>query len=389
MAGMIERGNVMDPELAIFLLSELDGMIQSDIMLHGPEEIVRYDDQERELLVRKPHDGIYVTFLTAMIRQTQGEYEGYNNAMESFNEKLETFREWYVAHYDPAETASREYMGAAPGGAGYGFAYLTAYGLAVKHGYSGTEEEWLRSLEGRPGAPGEAARMRFDGERGVIQWGVGEQWYDLFTLEELKDPIVEELMQEVRTLAEQASRDKEAANQAANTAAGHATAAGGYAKTAADAAAEALTLAGRAYASEQNAVTAWGDAQVQAETAEGYALRAEAAAKKAEEAAAGVGTGGNGSGQNVALTSPNGTVYMLAVNDEGDLYTVKQGGEKPGEPEEPDEPVVVFTPYAFLQVSDTHEQYSQAARAVLVGNVNALDGVDFVTNSGDLTLDQS
>ena len=94
-------------------------------------------------------------------------------------------------------------------------------------------------------------------------------------------------------------------------------------------------------------------------------------------------------GQNVALTSPNGTVYMLAVNDEGDLYTVKQGGEKPGEPEEPDEPVEAFAPFAFLQVSDTHEQYSQAARAVLVGNVNALDGVDFVTNSGDLTLDQS
>ena len=26
-------------------------------------------------------------------------------------------------------------------------AYLTAYGLAVKHGYEGTEEEWLASLE--------------------------------------------------------------------------------------------------------------------------------------------------------------------------------------------------------------------------------------------------
>ena len=285
MAGMIERGNVMDPELAIFLLSELDGMIQSDIMLLGPEEIVSYENQEQELILRKPHDGIYVSFLVAMIRQVQEEFEGYNNAQGIVNEKLETFREWYVAHYDPAETASREYMGAAPGGAGYGFAYLTAYGLAVKHGYSGTEEEWLRSLEGQPGAAGEAARMRFDAERGVIQWGVGEQWYDLFTLEELKDPVVEELMQEVRTLAERASRDKEAANQAANTAAGHATAAGGHAKTAADAAAEALTLAGRAYTSEQAAVTAAGDAQVQAETAEGYAIRAEGAAVGAEASA--------------------------------------------------------------------------------------------------------
>lgn len=289
MAGMIERGNVMDPELAIFLLSELDGMIQSDMMNYAPEEIVRYTDQEQELILRRPHDGIYLTFMTAMIRQAQGEYEGYNNAMESFNEKLETFREWYVAHYDPAETASREYMGAAPGGAGYGFAYLTAYGLAVKHGYAGTEEEWLASLEGQPGAPGDAARMRFDGERGVIQWGVGGEWYDLFTIEELKDPVVEAMMAEVRALAD-AAADSEAAAR-------------GHAKTAADAAADALGSAGRAYASEQNAVTAWGDAQVQAETAEGYALRAEAAAKKAEEAAAGVGTGGNGSGQNVTYGS--------------------------------------------------------------------------------------
>ena len=100
---------------------------------------------------------------------------------------------------------------------------------------------------------------------------------------------------------------------------------------------------------------------------------------------------GLNSGQNLTLTSPNGTVYELAVNDDGTIYTVKPG-EQPGEPEEPDtpdDPVESFAPFAFLQVSDTHEQYSQEARAVLVGNVNALDGVDFVTNSGDLTLDQS
>ena len=330
MAGMIERGNVMDPELAIFLLSELDGMIQSDIMLHGPEEIVSYDNQEQELLLRKPHDGIYVTYLTAMIRQCQGEFEGFNNAQESVDEKLKTFRRWYVQHYRPADTASRSYSGGTSADA-FGFAYLTAYGLAVKHGYRGTEAEWLESLNGAKGETGAAARMRFDGERGVIQWGVGEQWYDLFTLEELKDPIVEELMQEVRTLAEQASRDKEAANQAANTAAGHATAAGGYAKTAADAAAEALTLAGRAYASEQNAVTAWGDAQVQAETAEGYALRAEAAAKKAEEAAAGVGTGGNGSGQNLDYSTATNKPSINGVTLEGNKTAEELGIGQPSD----------------------------------------------------------
>ena len=295
MANMMEKGNVLDPELAIFFLSELDGMIQSDMMLHGPEEIVSYTDQEQELLLRKPHDGIYLTYLVAMIRQCQGEFEGYENAQKSVDEKLKTFRRWYIQHYRPADTASRSYTGGTSADA-FGFAYLTAYGLAVKHGYQGTEEEWLRSLEGQPGAPGEAARMRFDAGTGMIQWGVGEEWYDLFTLEELREPAVEAMMQEVRALAEAASGSEAAAR--------------GHAKTAADAAADALGSAGRAYASEQTAVTAAGDAQVQAETAQGYALRAEAAAKRAEaaakraeEAAANPGQGdGSGSGQNVALT---------------------------------------------------------------------------------------
>jgi len=29
--------------------------------------------------------------------------------------------------------------------------YITAYGLAVKHGFQGTEEQWLKSLKGEPG----------------------------------------------------------------------------------------------------------------------------------------------------------------------------------------------------------------------------------------------
>ena len=277
MANMMEKGNVLEPELAIFFLSELDGMIQSDMMLHAPEEIVSYTDQEQELLLRKPHDGIYLTYLVAMIRQCQGEFEGYENAQKSVEEKLRTFKRWYIQHYRPADTASRSYTGGTSADA-FGFAYLTAYGLAVKHGYRGTEEEWLESLEGKPGDPGEAARMRFDAERGVIQWGVEGVWYDLFTLEELKDPVVEELMQGVRAVLEDAEA---AASHAADSEA----AARGHAKTAADAAADALGSAGRAYASEQNAVTAAGDVQVQVETAQGYMIRSEKAAKEAEDAA--------------------------------------------------------------------------------------------------------
>ena len=125
MANMMEKGNVLEPELAIFFLSELDGMIQSDMMLHAPEEIVSYTDQEQELLLRKPHDGIYLTYLVAMIRQCQGEFEGYENAQKSVEEKLRTFKRWYIQHYRPADTASRSYTGGTSADA-FGFAYQTA-----------------------------------------------------------------------------------------------------------------------------------------------------------------------------------------------------------------------------------------------------------------------
>ena len=103
LAGMIERGNVLPEELAIEFLSELDGMIQSDIMLHAPEEIVHYDSTQQELLLRPPHDGLYVSYLVAMIRQCQGEFERYNNAQEIVEDKLKTFRRWYIHHYQMNE----------------------------------------------------------------------------------------------------------------------------------------------------------------------------------------------------------------------------------------------------------------------------------------------
>ena len=130
MANLMEQGNVLPKDLAILFLSELDGMIQSDIMLHAPEEIVSYDNEEQELLLRPPHDKLYVHYLVMMIRNQQQEYEGYQNSQVAVDEKLKTFRRWYVQHYRPADTDSRSYTGGTSADA-FGFAYLTAYGLAA------------------------------------------------------------------------------------------------------------------------------------------------------------------------------------------------------------------------------------------------------------------
>lgn len=274
MANLMEQGNVLPKELAILFLSELDGMIQSDIMLHAPEEIVSYTNEEQELLLRPPHDKLYVHYLVMMIRNHQQEYEGYQNTQASVEEKLKTFRRWYVQHYRPADTDSRSYTGGTSADA-FGFAYLTAYGLAVKHGYQGTEEEWLESLIGQPG---EAARMRYDEDREVIQWGVGDTWYDMFPLSALRDPAVDDIVYKVQA--------------AVDTARGHAHDAGvssGEASAAATAAANSATAAAQSAQKASSAANAVGSAVAAARE---QADRAAAAADRAE--AAGNGSQGGG-----------------------------------------------------------------------------------------------
>lgn len=272
-AGLVEKGNVMEEELAVLWLSELDGMIQSDIMLHAPEEIVSYASPEDELLLKPPHDKLYVDYLVMMIRQVQQEYEGYNNAQDIVNEKLRTFQRWYVQNYRPADSLSRD--GAYSGCGTMGFAYITAYGLAVQQGYRGSLEEWLKSLEG---APGEAARMRYDPEREMIQWGTGEQWYDLFTLAQLRDPAAAAIMAQAEAAAGRAERAEANAAAAANLATGKANAAEGSASAAAGYAEDAKTSAQTA------ANLANGALQAQ--------RGAEAAARRAEEAARNIGVDG-------------------------------------------------------------------------------------------------
>jgi hypothetical protein len=298
LAGLVEKGNVMEEELAILWLGELDGMIQTDIMLCSPEDVVSYTSTDNELLLKPPHDRIYVHYLVMMIRQQQQEYEGYNNAQAIVEEKLSTFRRWYVQHYRPADSLSDNGAVSDPGT--WGFAYITAYGLAVQQGYRGTLEEWLESLKGETG---EAARMRYNEERETVQWGTGEQWYDLFTLRELRDPAVDAIIAQATAAAESAAGSAQAAQgeaqkaqqsmeraglsaQNANTAAEAAEAAREGAETAAE---DAEAQAAAAKRSEENSRANLHDAEVAAQDA-------RAAAERAEEAAANGGQGGAGNG---------------------------------------------------------------------------------------------
>lgn len=71
--------------------------------------------------------------------------------------------------------------------------YLTAYDIAVKRGFSGTEQEWLDSLKGEPGA---AAELRYNNETDTLQWKSveEEEWQNLMTLAEIQGSLIRETL---------------------------------------------------------------------------------------------------------------------------------------------------------------------------------------------------
>ncbi len=129
-------------------LSEVEGKVQAEVFLLAVEEIAPYDyerDKEKELLVRPPHDKLYEAYLCARIDLANGEYNKYQNTMLVFNAFYNELVKWYTERYRPADGHGAAYAQPTLGADWRGY-YFTAYGIAVKHGYTGTEAQWLESL---------------------------------------------------------------------------------------------------------------------------------------------------------------------------------------------------------------------------------------------------
>ena len=112
----------------------------------------------------------------AMIDFVNGEYDRYTNSMNLANAHITEWAAWY----------NRKHRSGKPEELGI---YFSAYGIAVKHGYTGTEEEWLASLKGDPGEP---VVIRFDQTSGQLQWKYQNETtcHDVLSLEELQGALV-------------------------------------------------------------------------------------------------------------------------------------------------------------------------------------------------------
>ena len=167
--------NAYTNEVKTAWMNEVEGMVQTDVMLRAIEDIDQYtwtDDQQTVLLVKPPHDKLYRFYLQAMIQFANGEYDRYSNTMTVFNGAYGEFVRWFSRTVYPAgrEAVWRGY-------------YLSAYGIAVAHGYSGTEEEWLATLKGESGddgvSPSVAISVIPGGHRVTVTDAQGTQYFDV------------------------------------------------------------------------------------------------------------------------------------------------------------------------------------------------------------------
>lgn len=129
-------------------LNECEGVIQTEVMLLDVAACISYSyerDKDAVLLVQPPHDKVYWTYLVAMIDFANGEYNRYQDTVQMYNAFFGEYMRWYARTYRPADGG--------PVMHGY---YLSAYSIAVKHGYEGTEAQWLETLKGEQGPAGKS-----------------------------------------------------------------------------------------------------------------------------------------------------------------------------------------------------------------------------------------
>lgn len=134
----------IDDTILLDWLNQVEGQILHEIFLLALSEITPYSATPTEALAAPyPYDGIYLMWMEAQVDFANGEYERYTNTMQRYNTAWNDLARHIAKCIRPVYGRAVEQ--------GY---YLSAYGIAKAHGYTGTEAEWLASLKGTAGAPG-------------------------------------------------------------------------------------------------------------------------------------------------------------------------------------------------------------------------------------------
>lgn len=156
--------------------------------------------------------------------------------------------------------------------------YITAYGIAVKHGFKGTEAEWLETLKG------DKVQLRYNEDTKTLEWKYedADEWIELMDINALHGEVVTEVL-------EQATAAKEAAESAKTAAEAARDSAVTASETAVSAKETAVSAKNGAESAAGNASDSAGEAAASAELAGQKAAAAEKSAEAAAASAASIG----------------------------------------------------------------------------------------------------
>ena len=73
-------------------------MVQRELLLTVPEEIIQYawpEDREKELILPRPYDELYVVYMIMKIQFIQEEFGAYNNSKLMFDSLYQDAQGYY------------------------------------------------------------------------------------------------------------------------------------------------------------------------------------------------------------------------------------------------------------------------------------------------------
>ena len=83
-------------------LNEIEATVQKELLDTMPEGIREYQiekDMEEELLLPRPFNALYVTYIISMIEFNQQEFDAYNNTADLFNTQYDEAKKYYNEKY--------------------------------------------------------------------------------------------------------------------------------------------------------------------------------------------------------------------------------------------------------------------------------------------------
>lgn len=106
------KPNAFGTDTKIKWLDALEGTLAAEVFLMAQAEIgqlrLSADDPEQELLIGPPYDDLYVLWLEAQIDRANGEYNKYQNTMQSYNARRAEFVCWFCQNWDPVQGYMKE-----------------------------------------------------------------------------------------------------------------------------------------------------------------------------------------------------------------------------------------------------------------------------------------